>query len=156
MDPHLLNPFIESTITTLATMTQITATAETAFIKENAKAFGDVTGIIGMMDPKMTGSIVISFESNCILKIVSSMLMEEFTTINPDILDAVGEMTNIICGGTKASLNAHGYTFNMATPFVVHSPNSELKQLGNVAITAVPFSTEFGRFQLELGFKKLT
>ena len=132
MDEYLLKPFVESTRTTLSTMTQTESHPGEPFLKTNTKAFGDVTGIIGMVDPKMTGSIVISFE----------------------ILDAVGEMTNIICGGTKASLNAHGYTFNMATPFVMYSPKADLKQLGNVPIHAVPFTTEFGKFQLELGFKK--
>ena len=154
MDEYLLKPFVESTRTTLSTMTQTESHPGEPFLKTNTKAFGDVTGIIGMVDPKMTGSIVISFETECILKIVSNMLMEEFTTISPEILDAVGEMTNIICGGTKASLNAHGYTFNMATPFVMYSPKADLKQLGNVPIHAVPFTTEFGKFQLELGFKK--
>jgi chemotaxis protein CheX len=150
---QLLQEFSKAAITTLKTMASIDAIQGNDFIKNDTKAWGEVTGIIGMADSNMSCNLVVSFDKECILNIVSKMFMEEFKEINPEVLDAVGEITNIICGNSKSLLEKHNIHFDMASPFVIRGTNVELKQLSKIPITAIPFSTEKGNFQIELAIQ---
>ncbi len=47
------------------------------------------------------------------------MLGEKHTQINAEVSDAVGEMTNMIYGSAKTTLNQLGYNFEMAIPTVI-------------------------------------
>lgn len=120
MKAEYLNPFVHATRNVLETMAQTKLTGQKPHLKEGVSTYGDVTGIIGMASETVEGSMTISFPAACILQIVSRMLMEEpKTTIDNDIVDAVGEITNMICGGAKAEFGKLGMSFNLATPTMV-------------------------------------
>ena len=61
-------------------------------------AYGDISGIIELTG-SAKGSLALSFSEACTLRIVSNMLIEEITTLNNDIHDAIGEITNPGCEG---------------------------------------------------------
>lgn len=149
MDATLINPFIQSTISVLKTMTQTNPTPGTPFIKKDSKTWGVVTGVIGMAGDRMSGNLLISFNQPCILDIVSKMLMEEFKEITPDVTDAVGEITNMITGGTKNLLSELGFSFDMATPMIITGKDIELKQQTKTPVVVVPFTTSAGEFVIE-------
>ena len=149
MDASLINPFIESTISVLKTMAQTEPVPGKPFVKKDNKTWGVLTGLIGMAGDKLSGNLTISFDEPCILAIISKMLMEEFKEINPDVIDAVGEITNMITGGTKKLLSENGLLFEMATPMVISGQNIELKQLTKNPILVIPFETSAGRFVVE-------
>lgn len=149
MDAELVNPFIESTVNVLKTMAQTEPTPGKAYIKKDALTWGVVTGVIGMAGNNVSGNMVISFDKPCILDIVSKMLMEQFSELSPDVVDAVGEITNMISGGTKAALSIKGLAFEMASPMMLTGQNVELKQLSKNPILVVPFETNAGKFVVE-------
>ena len=153
MNEELLKPFVLSTIHVLETMAQTKAVPGDMYEKPDSKTWGEVTGIIGMIDPKAAGNIVISFDRESILGIVSNMLMEEFTKVTPDVVDAVGEITNMICGGTKAALSEQGFAFNMARPLTLHGTDIDLQQKTKERTHVIPFETGKGRFVLEVSFE---
>jgi chemotaxis protein CheX len=152
----LLNPFIKSTIHVLQTMAQINPRAGQAGRKEGNRTWGTVTGIIAMAGDNLVGNLVISFETECILSIVSKMLMEPFAEINDDVVDAVGEITNMIAGGTKQELSLKGWSCNMATPLMITGKDVEFTQSGKGVVVSVPFETEVGSFVLEASLSKRT
>lgn len=154
MNVELINPFVLSTINVLKTMCQTNPTAGKPALKQGNRSWGSVSGVIGMAGEDVNGSMVLSFDTPCILSIVGKMLMEEFTEITPDVVDAVGELTNMISGGTKASLNEQGYSFNMASPIVVTGKDVELAQLGKGPVITIPFKTEAGSFVVEASLDK--
>ena len=154
MDAKLINPFVESATNVLKTMAQTEVVAGKPAIKNGNLAWGAVTGIIGMAGDDTTGNMVISFDEPSILSIVSKMLMEEFTALNKDVVDAVGEITNMITGGTKNLLSQQGYTINMATPLVMVGKNIELTQLAMTPVISIPFSTPAGSFVIEANLAK--
>lgn len=149
MDATLINPFIESTIAVLKTMAQTNPKPGKPYIKADSKTWGAITGVIGMAGDKMSGNLLISFSQPCILEIVTKMLMEEFKEITPDVSDAVGEITNMITGGTKSRLSEIGYTFEMATPMIITGKDLELKQQTKTPVIVIPFSTDKGEFVVE-------
>lgn len=154
MDAKLVNPFISSALNVLKTMAQTEATAGKPTIKENNLTWGAVTGIIGMAGESVNGNLIVSFDEPSILSIVSKMLMEEYKEINSEVVDAVGEITNMISGGTKKELSEQGYSFNMATPMIVTGKNFEITQLSKAPVISIPFKTAVGEFVIEASLTK--
>ncbi len=123
-------------------------------IKTTKTTYGSVTGIIGLVSATYTGNMILSFEEKAILSIVSKMLCEEFAEVNKDVVDAVGELTNMISGGAKAELSQEGYTFDMATPAMIVGKNVDISQLTSVPIIVIPFTTDTGSFVVEASIQK--
>ena len=118
MDVQLINPFINATLKVLETMAFVKAKAGKPFLKKDNTARGDVSGIIGFTG-ETSGTVSVSFNESCILKIVSSMFGEEITEMNSEIADAVGEITNMISGQARQGLEGIGRSFQAAIPSVV-------------------------------------
>ncbi|MCB2182315.1 MAG: response regulator [Desulfobulbaceae bacterium] len=152
-----LNPFLVSAQKTIETMAQIPVRTRPLQRKEERVTYGEVTGIIGMSSEKVSGNMVISFSKSCILDIVAKMFMEpEKDEIDKDVVDAVGELTNIICGGAKAKLAKHKILFDMATPTMIVGKNIQLHYRPDAEIIVIPFETPSGNFVVEanLGVSK--
>lgn len=153
MRAEFINPFLSATKSVIETMAFTPVEAGSPALKEGNLTFGDLTGIIGMAGTNVNGNMVISFEEQTILKIVSKMLMEEFTQVNEQIVDAVGELTNMICGGAKRDLNELGVSIRMASPVMIKGKGVEINQLTKAPIIRMPFSTEHGDFVVEANLK---
>ena len=150
MKAEYLNPFVHATRNVLETMAHTKLASQKPHLKEGVSTYGDVTGIIGMASESVEGSMTISFPEACILRIVARMLMEEVkTTIDNDIVDAVGEITNMICGGAKAEFAKLGLSFNLATPTMVTGKGVHIHYHGNMPIIVLPFKADCGTFVLE-------
>lgn len=149
MKAELINPFINATLNVLKTMAQTNATPGKPGLKANNLTSGAVTGVIGMASEALNGNMVISFDQPSILAIVARMLMEEHKEINKDVIDAVGELTNMISGGAKKELSEMGFAFNMATPLMLTGQNIEMTQLSKSPIIVIPFTTPEGKFSVE-------
>lgn len=150
MKVEYLNPFLLATQNVLATMAQTKATAQKPRLKDDFGTFGEVSGIIGMASEQLVGSMVVSFSAPCILDIVAKMLMEERKpAVDQDVVDAVGEITNMICGGAKANLAKMGINFDLATPTMVKGKGIEIRYPLGAPIVVLPFVTDHGGFVLE-------
>jgi chemotaxis protein CheX len=150
MKAEYLNPFMHATRNVLETMAQTKVAAQKPHLKESMATYGDVTGIIGMASEAVEGNMVISFSEKCILQIVAKMLMEEpKTKMDEDIVDAVGELTNMICGGAKAELAKLGLNFSLATPTMITGKGVEIHYRSESPTIVIPFKTEYGDFVLE-------
>lgn len=150
MKAEYLNPFVHATKNVLSTMARTNLNVQKPHLKNGVASFGDVTGIIGLASEAVEGSMTISFPSACIITVVSRMLMEEpKAAIDNDIVDAVGEITNMICGGAKAEFEKLGLKFDLATPTMVTGKGVEIHHRSNVPIIVLPFQADCGTFVLE-------
>jgi len=150
MKAELINPFLNSTKNVLETMCQTVVSPAKPFLKEEPITYGEVTGIIGMTSETITGCMVVSFTQSCILQIVANMLMEDpKKAIDDEIVDAVGELTNMICGGAKAHLAKLEHKFNLATPTMVVGKGVEISYFSSAPTIVIPFSTANGDFVIE-------
>ncbi len=154
MDAILINSFSKATVTVIETMAATKVECGKPYIKEDANSYGVVTGLIGMAGDKISGNLAISFDEAAVLEIVSNMLQETFSSLTPDVVDAVGEMTNIICGNAKSTLFDAGYKFDMATPAIIVGKDVTISQLKAAPVLVLPFSTPKGKIVLEASFKK--
>lgn len=149
MRAEYINPFIDAAMNVIKTMANIDVVAGKPGLKTDNRSFGDVTGVIGLAGFGISGNLVVSFEASCILKVVNAMLGCEMTELSDDVVDAVGEITNMICGNTKRDLNKLGISIQMATPMILRGQSIEISQLSQAPVITIPFTTEAGKFCID-------
>ena len=153
MDVRLINPFINATLSVLETMAFIEVTAGKPYVKKDNVAVGDVTGILGLTGVA-NGTIAVTFEEKCILTIVSNMFGETMETLDDDIADAVGELTNMISGQARRELGLIGKVFKAAIPSVITGRNHSIRHYSDGPKIAIPFTTDGGDFTIEVCFER--
>ncbi|MBB1316188.1 chemotaxis protein CheX [Shewanella sp. SR43-4] len=153
MNVEFINPFLVSLINVISTMATIELTPGKPQLKNHDIAKGDVSGLMGMISPKTRGSLSITFEQSLILEIMNNMLGEKPESINEDITDLVGEITNMVTGGAKNLLSEKGYDFDMATPAVVSGKNHTISHKARGKKIMMPFSHKHGNVFIEICFE---
>lgn len=149
MDVKWINPFLEATINVIKTMAFVEPRAGKPFLKKGSKAHGDVSGIIGLTGGAR-GSLAISFNEGCILNIVSNMLGETITSLDSDINDAVGEITNMVSGAARKLLEKEGFNISAAIPTVVSGRDHTIVHVLGGPSIIIPFETDAGTFVLDI------
>lgn len=154
MNVEFINPFLNSMSNVLATMATLDIHQQGPGLKKDNIPPGDVTGIICMNSQKTKGTLAISFPEAVALQIAQRMLGESFTSINKDIADLVGEITNMVCGGAKQLLEQKGFCFDMARPTVIVGKTQQVSHTAKTPIIVIPFTTDAGEFYVEVCFTK--
>ncbi len=149
MDKKFIDAFLAGTIDVIKTMAFTETKLGKPYMKNDNMAFGDVSGIIGLTGA-VIGSLALSFSEACILRIVSNMLGEEMTTLNHDIEDAVGEITNMASGGGRKILAYNGLNITAAIPTVVLGRNHSIQHVLGGPSVIIPCSTEDGPFVIDI------
>jgi len=153
LDAKIINPFLEAAINVLKTMAMVEPKPGKPFLKKNAVAIGDVSGIIGITG-QAQGSMSISFSEDCIKAIVSNLFGMPVNEINDEVKDAVGELTNMICGDARRRLEAENISLQAGTPTIVSGKNHSITHIHNGPCLAVPFDTPNGKFVVEVAFNQ--
>ena len=78
------------------------------------------------------------------------MLQFEATEIDDEVVDAVGELANMVAGAAKAELEE--YKLSVSLPNVITGRGHEIRFPSNVTPICVPFETPWGPLALEVGF----
>jgi len=80
---------------------------------------GLVTGMIGVHG-KVSGFVTVNISEPLAVKSVGGLLQENFPELTSQVVDGVGEITNIIVGGIKGSLSGTPWGFsNITVPSVI-------------------------------------
>lgn len=154
MKADFVNPFIAGLLNVLETMAQTKLTPGKPKKKQDDRAIGDVSGLIGMVGPGIRGSMSLTFDESLALKIMERMVGETHASLNEDVADMVGEITNMICGSAKRDLAEKGYEFGMATPIVVSGKQHTISHQVDGPKIILPFQSETGMAHLEICFDK--
>lgn len=153
MNVAFINPFIESTLRSLDMMAGIKAEKTGLELKEDLITTYDISSIIGITG-ETSGSIIISVPAKLACKIASNMLMEEVTTMNQAVEDAIGEIGNIVVGDARRALIQEGYQLNISVPTVVVGTGHKISRSSNVPCIGIPFTTEYGDFEVNVGLQE--
>jgi len=151
VNADFINPFLNATVNVLSMMAFVKPTPGKPFIKKDKKAHGDISGIIGMTGSSK-GVVVISLSKEAAIKIVSSMLGEEYTELNEGVSDAIGEITNMISGDARRELAAKGYIFEAGLPSIIIGPDHEIESITKGPTVAIPFTLDDTKFVVETAF----
>ncbi|MFP5213457.1 MAG: chemotaxis protein CheX [Acidobacteriota bacterium] len=153
MDVSIINPFLAAAVNVLNTMAGVDPKPGKPFLKKDGKALGDVSAIIGITGA-VQGSMALSFTESCIKKIVSNMFRCPVEEIDDEIRDAVGELTNMVCGDARRRLAEQGITLQAGIPTIICGANHSISHINNGPRLTIPFETEDGRFVVEVAFNK--
>jgi len=154
MNVAFINPVLETIIAVLSAMAKTDATPGTPFLKQEKTARGDVTGVIGLTGDQARGSLAITFTEEAILHIVSRVLGETILVVDDTVADCVGEITNVVTGGTKRILSEQGYSFDLAIPTTIIGKNHTITHKTNGRTICIPFKTPAGDFFVEVCFEE--
>jgi chemotaxis protein CheX len=102
----------------------------------------NVTGLIGLSG-KCTGFISISMPERVAVAAVSGLSMETYKTVNAQVIDGVGEITNIVAGGIKTKLyNTQWMINNITIPSVILGNNYQISYSKGIEFCSISFEIE--------------
>ncbi len=153
MNVEFINAFLNAAIRVLEMMAFVKAVPGKPFLKQDKLSRGDISGIIGLTGSKR-GAVVFSLSKEAALKIVSSMLGQQYTEMNDEVRDAVGEMTNMIAGDARRELAEKGHVFEAGIPTVIVGKGHEISSMVKEPTIAIPFKIDNDPFIVEASFEK--
>ena len=98
------------------------------------------------------GSGVISCSASFACRICELFLMTEASAVNEEVLDAVGELTNMIIGNFKTAAEAVVGALGLSVPTVIFGRNFMSKSLGNNDWLVMPFQCGDDTFEIRVWF----
>ncbi|MBC7928369.1 MAG: chemotaxis protein CheX [Bryobacteraceae bacterium] len=134
----LVNIVRSATDDVFITMLGITPERQVAYQDTTANLSTDgVVSLIGFAGLWVgTGSISCSVELAC--KLASILMMAEYDSVKDEVLDAAAEVTNMIIGNVKTSLEEHLGPMGLSIPTVIHGRNFTSRTVGTQDWTIVP------------------
>lgn len=84
-----------------------------------AREGGMVTGMIGVHG-KVSGFVTVNLGERFAIKAVEGLLQDQYSSLTSQVIDGIGEITNIIVGGIKSSLAPTPWSFpHLTVPSVI-------------------------------------
>lgn len=153
MDVSLVNPFVEGTLHILDTTAFVKVKPEPPFCKTHQRAEGDISGMLEISGD-LRGSAAISFSEKSILGIVSAMFGEDVVEINEDIIDAVGEISNMVAGHVTTKIAEMGKKIKVKFTKVFTGPDQEIVHIKEGGpVISFPFRTTKGKVVIEVCYE---
>lgn len=153
MKAEYVNPFITSTSEVFKTMVGIEPERGKLYVKADEKLPYDISGIIGLAG-QASGFVVISMTEGLALKVVENFLGEKKTSMDDDVMDAVGEILNMIAGGAKQIFSKKGTRFKISIPNVVVGKNHVVGKQKNVQCIGMTFNVGSDTFVIEVALNE--
>jgi chemotaxis protein CheX len=108
-----------------------------------------VVSFIGLAGPWVgTGTIMCSPALAC--RVCSQMLMTEAAAVNEEVLDAVGELTNMIVGSAKNDLEKELGQLGLSIPTVIFARNFKTKSMAAAAWAVLRFRWDGEEFFVKI------
>lgn len=148
MRAEFINPFIISLVNTFETMLSCEVTRGKPHLKDYNHGLYEINGVIGLSG-KAIGTVVVSLSRSVALQAASQLLMTPCDEMNADVVDAVGEITNMVAGGAKAQLAE--YNMSISLPNVFVGAQTELHFPSDVHPITIPFETQWGPLRVDVG-----
>ena len=149
IDAKLIVPFVQSVRDVFKTMVHAEVKVQRPTVKDNTKASFDVSSVV-QFGGDVSGSVVLSFESDAAIKLVESFAGFAFDLDDTDFADAIGELGNMVAGAAKKNLNCEA---SIGIPTVVIGANHRIARLTEVPCIVVPCNTDVGNFAVEISIR---
>ena len=145
---ELINPFLSATRDVFRTMLSCELSRGELGRKQGHTPQYEVSGLIGLSG-KCQGMVVLSLGRATAIQAAGIMLGETPTEINADVVDAVGELTNMVAGAAKAQLAQ--YDLSVSLPSVICGKHHSIGFPSGSTPIVLPFHSELGPVSVEVG-----
>ncbi|MDP6468811.1 MAG: chemotaxis protein CheX [Pirellulaceae bacterium] len=149
MNLDYINPFLLATHNVFETMLQCELTRGELGITDQFQSQHEVSGIIGLSGEKGSGTVVLSLARSVAVRATGMLLGIEKESIDEDVIDAIGELTNMVAGAAKSELESLSMTLSL--PMVVMGENLLVGFDKEVRPLVIPFECDWGPLSLEIG-----
>lgn len=153
MKAELINPVLSSAINVLQTMAQVVPEPGRPSLKQNSQSMGVVTGYITLEGKQANGSLAVTFPRAVILDIYQRMLMEKKSQVDDEVVNLVGEITNMVVGGAKQGFESSGLDFGLTLPEMIQGEAHDINHAVDDPVMLMPLNIESGSIYLEFCLK---
>ncbi len=108
-----------------------------------------ILAIVGLAGP-WTGSGAISCTAGFACCICTHFLLTDVKSVNEDVLDAMGEVANMIIGNFKTMLEEHLGPLGLSIPTVIYGRNFTSRSLRQNDWVVVPFRCDSEQFEIRV------
>ncbi len=148
MDVRYINPFIEAVQHVFRRMLESDARFSAPFIKQKNAVPPEISAIIEFSGGA-TGSVALCFSRQIAIKVASKFAGDEISVFQTALLaDALGELTNMVAGQSKAKLPAEDISISL--PRVVMGDQHRVLESATLPVLMLPCDSTLGRFHVEV------
>jgi chemotaxis protein CheX len=149
MDTKYITPFIQATETVFKDFFKILPKLEKPFwMDDDEKTVWEISAIIGIAG-EARGNVVLSFHENTAMILTGIVTGKSSGIVMDDVIDAIGEVVNIIAGNAKKGMEE--FKLMISLPTVVRGQQHRVFGCGkNIPVIGIPFMTEHGPFLLSV------
>jgi chemotaxis protein CheX len=135
-----IQPFIDVTANTFKEFIGVELeVGRPYFQQKDATHEWDISGIIGLSG-EARGAVVISMKDTLAIKLTGMLTNSKHSSIDDEVVDAVGEIVNIISGNAKKGLE-EAFRLIISLPTIVEGKGHQLKWPHDQArIMCIPFT----------------
>lgn len=138
---------------TISLMSNAEVSFEKTEIRMDWKTEGQISGVINFETTEFRGSLYIHFSGSALIKICNQMTGEKYTEVCPEVIDCIGEISNMAYGVAKGKLDYLKLNFTLSLPHATET--KELVRLPHTPHLAIPFNIYDQRCLLEVSlFRK--
>ena len=150
---ELIEAVCSATSLVFSTMLGIEVETKPAYTERSSPSTAEgVMAFVGMAGP-WVGSGVISCNSDFACRFSSLFLMTDApSAVNEDVLDAIGELANMIIGNFKNAAEAIVGPLGLSVPTVIYGKNFISRSLGKSEWVIMPFTCPEGSFEIRMWF----
>ena len=130
---------IDAVVEIFTTMVMMDITAGEPIVGETRSLTSSTTGMIGLAG-LYKGVLAIHIPNEVAIAITSSFLGMEVEDVNEDVLDAVGELTNMLGGSVKGILSETGRDIELSLPSTISGDAYNFQCKEKADIVVIPFS----------------
>ena len=147
MNGDFVAAFRDATHGVFETMLGIDLVGGLASETEELEAKHEVSGIIGMSG-NAAGDVVASFDRSLAIEATKALIGSEPNGVDEDVVDAIGELTNMIAGSAKGKLAQ--YEMTLALPTVVYGADGyHVGFNSSITPVALAFKTDHGNLTVQ-------
>ncbi len=151
MDVAYINPFIASVRNVFETMIKVPFTLGKPYLKRGDERLYKLFRLSAVLEMSgdVTGVVVLNFTEGTALALVGGLTGTPPTAINADVIDAVGEIGNMVAGNARKDFPPGEHkvsTPKVKRPYEVIYPT-------HAPVIMIPVDTGAGRCILEVGLR---
>ena len=151
MQVEFLNPFLNATVDVFRTMLSCELVRGQAALKSSHAPQYEISGLIGLTG-KCQGMVVVSLGRETAIQATAILLSERPSSIDAQVVDTVGELTNMIAGAAKSKLEQ--LHLSIGLPSVICGKNHSIGFPSNSTPLALPFDSRIGPICIDVGFSR--
>lgn len=145
---EFINPFISAANDVFQRMLGCSLARGPLSLKDEHTPIHEVSGLIGLSG-KCRGMVVLSIGRATALGATEVMLGSRPLDLNSDVIDAVGELTNMIAGTAKTRLEEYQLTISL--PTVICGRGQVISFPSQCTPMVIPFDSDLGPVCVQVG-----